>query len=425
MNTLSPPISNTAGLHLRMQNVVLGYLFLILPLFDMLSGFMIGQGYLDAGAFASPSQIGRFIGIVLLFASTAKQRYSSYIVMGFVFLGLFELFGYFRHSNMPAIIVGYTNIIRFAYMYLAFVAFAHYFVKDRQSVIRFLKYNVVFVCLSVIFASFTGLANSTYGWGSGTKGFFASGNGLGIYIGVATLILVAMKRYRVYTDINLLVFGLSSFTLVLLGTKTSFLMFVLVVFGGFWSGRFKLVVIPVVLLGALEFFDRISEELITRFDIVILRYKSSSSLIDYVLSGRNGYVERAWADFVAQNPDVLRWLFGGGAFLSYQNPQLVRSFDTLESDVFDVFFMYGLLGLTIYLAGLIFSVRAFWRSPWMLLPVALLWGHSFFAGHVVFNGLGATLLVFFLAMKVSLDRREKVMRAPRTAMVADRRGRQA
>lgn len=418
MNTLNQPFHNRTGLHLTMQHVVLSYLFLILPLFDMMSGFMIGQGYLDAGAFASPSQIGRFIGVVLLFVSTARQRYSSYIVLGFVFLGLFELLGYFRHNNMLGIVVGYTNIIRFAYMYLVFLAFTYYFAKDRQSVIRFLKYNVVFVCLSVIFASFTGLANSTYGWGSGTKGFFASGNGLGIYIGVATLILVAMKRYRVYTDISLLVFALSSYTLVLLGTKTSFLMFLLVMIGGFWSGRFKLVVIPAVLLGAWEFYERIAEGFVRRFDIIILRYKNSSSLVDYLLSGRNGYVERAWAEFLSQSPDVLRWLFGGGAFLSYQSPQLVRSFDTLESDLADVFFMYGLLGLTIYLTGLAISVRAFWRSPWMLLPVALLWGHSTFAGHVLFNGLGATLLVLFLAMKVSLDLREEAGKIPNVAMGA-------
>lgn len=34
----------------------------------------------------------------------------------------------------------------------------------------------------------------------------------------------------------------------------------------------------------------------------------------------------------------------------------------------------------------------------MLLPIVLLWGHSVFAGHVLFNGLGATLIVMILAI---------------------------
>ncbi|MEL6932896.1 MAG: hypothetical protein AAFO17_07350, partial [Pseudomonadota bacterium] len=92
------------------------------------------------------------------------------------------------------------------------------------------------------------------------------------------------------------------------------------------------------------------------------------------------------------------WLFGGGAFMSYQNPLFVRFFDTLESDVFDVFFMYGVTGILGYTVCLIASVRPFLLRPWMFFPIALLWGHSAFAGHVFFNGLGATLIVIILAV---------------------------
>lgn len=283
-------------------------------------------------------------------------------------------------------------------MYLVFVVFARHFRDDVPAIMKFLKYNVVFICLSIVLASFTGFANSTYGWGSGTKGFFASGNGLGIYIGVATLILAAMKRYGIYAQTQLPVFALAAYTLVLLGTKTTFLMFLLVIFTGFWSGRFRFLIIPAIVLGAIQFLSQISEKLETSFDIIILRYKNSNSITDYILSGRNVYVEGAWSEFAAQDPGFFRWLFGGGAFLSFQNPLFVRGFDTLESDFFDVFFMYGLVGLACYLACLIASLRSFLLSPWMLLPIVLLWGHSILAGHVLFNGLGATLIVMTLAI---------------------------
>lgn len=418
MNTLSPSSSAKPTLQVNMKGVVLGYIFLILPLFDMLNGFLIGQGYLTAGALASPSQIGRFVGIILLFACTSKYKYSPYAIIFFFTIVVLEAALFARHGNVVGLAVGFANIIRFLYMYLAFVAFTQYLYRDFVPLIRFLKYNLILICFSIIFASFTGLANSTYGWGTGTKGFFSSGNGLGIYIGVATLILAAMKRYRIYSRVNVSVFALSAITLVLLGTKTSFLLFLIVVFSTLWSGRLKILIIPSIVLGITLFLAQISDEFVRRFDIVILRFKNASSLTDFILSGRNTFVENAWSEFASQDPDALRWFFGGGAFLSYQNPLFVKSFDTLESDVFDVFFMYGFVGVIFYAVCLFSSARPFISKPWMLLPVALLWGHSLLAGHVLFSGLGATLIVIILA--IGLRFKENIVVSSRTDGVVRR-----
>ncbi|MEL6933089.1 MAG: hypothetical protein AAFO17_08355 [Pseudomonadota bacterium] len=240
MSALSPAAAAKPALQFNMQAVVLCYIFIVLPLFDMLNGFLIGQDYLAAGTLASPSQIGRFIAIILLFAYTAKFKYSPYLILLFFWLFFLEGLFFFRHNNISGVAIGYANVIRLLYMYLVFVAFKNLFANDFTTVIKFLKYNVMFICLSVVIASFTGLANSTYGWGAGTKGFFSSGNGLGIYIGVATLILAAMKKYRIYTNTPIVIFGLSASALILLGTKTSFLMLLLVMFAGFWSGRLKI-----------------------------------------------------------------------------------------------------------------------------------------------------------------------------------------
>lgn len=398
MNALSHTPPATQTFHINMKVVVLSYIFLALPLFDMLNGFLIAREYLDVGTLASPSQIGRAIGIFLLLACTGRQKYSPYIILMLFGLFVLETLLFFRHNNIIGAVLGYANIVRFLYMYLVFVAFVSYIRIDLRIVIRFLKYNVIFICFSIIFASFAGLGNSTYGWGAGTKGFFASGNGLGIYIGVATLILAAMKRYRICTDVHISIFALSAYTLVLLGTKTAFLLFLFTTVAGFWSGRFRILIVPAVIFGSVRFFHEISYKLTDSFDIIIIRYRSSPSLIDYILSGRNVYAENAWAEFISQDPGFLRWVFGGGAFLSFQNPLWVKSFDTLETDFFDVLFMYGLVGLICYAFCFFFSVRSFLGSPWMLLPIILLWGHSAFAGHVLFNGFGVTLIVLILAI---------------------------
>lgn len=400
MNTLASTArpASTQPLLLDFKSVVLFYLFLGLPLFDMLNGFLIGQGYAEAGGLASPSQIGRFAGILLMLAVTIRFRFSPYFIVAAIALCLLEAVHFFTHSNASGLIVGYVYISRFLYMYLAYVFFLRFYGDDIQPLAKFLKYNVVFISLSVIFANYTGLANSTYGWGSGTKGFFASGNGLGIYIGVAALILAALKKYRIYPDVSLVVFGLAAYTLVLLGTKTSFLMLILVLAAGFWSGRFRLLIIPAILFAIIQYLGQISEGLAQRYDIIILRYENSQSLDSYILSNRNVYTETAITEFLSQDPGLLRWVFGSGAFLSFQNPLRVKSLDTLETDFMDVFFMYGLVGLIFYVFCFFISTKPYLKSPWMLLPIVMLWGHSAIAGHVLFNGLGATLMVMVIAM---------------------------
>lgn len=422
MNTLAAAPLAKSKLQISMKGILLCYIFLALPLFDMLNGFLIGQGYLATGAIASPSQIGRFMGLILLLAGTIRHKYSPYIVLMLFGLCLLETIFFFRHNNITGTIIGFIYISRFLYMYLVFVFFLHFFSDDITPIMRFLKYNIIFICCAVILASFTGLANSTYGWGSGTKGFFASGNGLGIYIGVSALLLASLKQYRVYTNVHVAVFAVSAYTLVLLGTKTSFIMFLLVIIAGFWSSRFRILVIPAIIFGTIQFITQISDRLMSRYDIILLRYENSRSLGDYILSNRDVYAEAAWAEFLSQDPELLRWVFGGGAFLSFQNPLWVRTFDTLETDFFDVFFIYGLVGLTGYALFLFLSVKPFLRAPFMLVPTVLLWGHSAFAGHVLFNGLGATLVVLVFVIGIWFKDKKDVSSLVKASRSGSRNG---
>ena len=385
------------------KRVLLVYLFLVLPFFDMLTGFLIGQSYLEVGSLASPSQIGRFIGLILLFIVMRKIKHSLFIVLAIAGIFILETIVFFSHNDLAGLVSGYVAISRFIYMYLVYLCFTRLFGADLRPLVSFLKYNIVLICGSIVLASFTGLANSTYGWGAGTKGFFASGNGLGIYVGVATMILAAMKKYRLYPDVHVSFFALSGYALVLLGTKTSFLMLIFILFAAGWSGRSRFLVFGAIIPGIVLFLYEVSDFLSGRYDIVIERFRGSQTILDYVLSYRNVYAENAWAQFMSQDPGFLRLWFGGGHYMSFQNPKWVRTFDTLETDFFDVFYMYGIVGLICYTCFLFLLIRPFVQRLYLLLPTVLLCAHSVLAGHVLFNGLAATLMVLILALGTSFN----------------------
>lgn len=403
MNTLTTMSFVNLDSQAFIKRVLLAYLFLVLPLFDMLTGFLIGQSYLEAGTLASPSQIGRFIGLALLFIVTVKIKHSLFMVLAIAGILILETIVFFSHNDFAGLAIGYVAATRFIYMYLAYLCFVRLFGTDLKLLLSFLKYNIVLICGSVVLASFTDFANSTYGWGAGTKGFFASGNGLGIYVGVATAILAAVKKYRLYPDVPLYVFALSGYALVLLGTKTSFLMLILVLFSASWSGRSPFIYFVAIMSSSVLYLDELTDLLYGRYDIIIQRFTASETTWDFVLSYRNVYVDNAWAQFMAQDPGFLRFWFGGGSYMSFQNPKWVRAFDTLETDFFDVFYMYGLVGLICYTYFLFRLLRPFVQSLYLMLPAVLLCAHSVFAGHVLFNGFGATLMVLILALGTSFD----------------------
>lgn len=100
--------------------------------------------------------------------------------------------------------------------------------------------------------------------------------------------------------------------------------------------------------------------------------------------------------------DSTRWFIGAGSYVSFQDPTAVFQYDTLESDVFDIFFMYGLAGVVAYCQMFAYGAIMLKKHIYFLLTWGLLFMHSLFAGHVIFNGMSITILAFFLAIGVSI-----------------------
>jgi len=397
---------NTAGWNYKVKEhtIVLGYVFLCLPLFDMLTGILVVRGFLQEGALASPSQIGRLLATPILLFYAYRSRLSGFWIIFLLILLMVEMFSGFRTNDVNGVLFGVITSYRFIYIYLLFVVLVKSLEYDIGIVGKFLKYNLNFISASIIFGYVTGLGNSTYGWGAGTKGFFASGNGLGIYVGVAAIFLIAMKRYKIHKNISFITILLAFISLLLIGSKTALLLAVIILFLVAWVSRFAVIFLAVVTFVIFYFQTEIMETLGVLFDVIFMRYSNSLSMIEFLASGRIEYITSAFSTLSEQNVGLFRWLFGGGSYLSFQNPSAIVSYDTLETDPFDILFMYGFFGLFGYFLLLFIGVRLFRKYPYMLLGFVLLFTHSIFAGHVLFNGMSTTLLVVLMSVGVVLGK---------------------
>jgi len=345
-----------ASLYLtQIQRCILIYLFLGLIICDLLNGFFLDAGLISEGGLASPSQLGRLCA--LLFIVTAFYIYRwpvSILCVGLYFI-LIEISSGLIFPNINGFKYGLIVSYKIIYLILL-LAFFNCIVRYDNAqllVTQLLKANVLLIISAIFFSYFTGYGMSTYSFGPGTKSYFASGNGLGVYLGAAGLILRAV-HFRVFgKQLNKLYIVLSVLALLVFGS----------------------------LLG---------DELLKAFEVVALRYQNSESLIAFFASGRDDYTNDAVKTFLTQDISALRFLFGGGAVLSFQDPYGYVIYDTLETDPFDVFFSYGFIGFLLYLFFAFYVLLKSKRAG-LLMPALLLTGHSLVAGHVLFNGMSVFL----------------------------------
>jgi hypothetical protein len=94
-----------------------------------------------------------------------------------------------------------------------------------------------------------------------------------------------------------------------------------------------------------------------------------------------------------------RNILGGGSFLSFRDPaEFVPAFDTLETDLFDVFFMYGIIGVAVYCGITLMGTYTalIRRMPMLMFFFLVVMAHSLVAGHVIFNGMSVLGVVLLL-----------------------------
>lgn len=386
---------------------LLSILFVVLPFIDALNGFLVVNGFIPEGGIFSPSQLARMLLSLYLVAFLYDRHVSKVLYFFILYLLLVEVVASFFHLNLMAFIFGAVYSYKITYLILLYLTL-HFMVngeKDIAILCKYIYYNLLIIAAFLLFSSVTGLGNSTYGHGFGTKSFFSSGNGLGLYLGVFTFYLIAMKHINAF-KIQAYKLAFISCSIALIGSKAALLLCVLNLFFIVYLSKYRYIFLGCVFAFIYYMQNEFSEVFSLIFDVIITRFEKAENIWMYLGSGRIGYIVHAYDVFMAQTPSAVRVLFGMGAFTSFQNPALVLAFDTLETDLFDLFFMYGFLFTLLYFLFFIVGVIGLRKHKLLLCCFTLLYLHSILAGHVLFNGMSSIPLVVLFLMSKKITTKE-------------------
>ena len=386
---------------MKLPRYICGYeltifaVFLILPFVDAFNGFLVASKLIPEGGLASPSQLGRLLVSVAIFYLLYRRGISTVLLVSIFYLMFVEVISAFDYLEAKGFI--YSVVVTYKLFYfLSLISVLSFYVKGPE---RFLFFNKLILLNLVVMSGFiycssiTGIGNNTYEAGIGTKSFFSSGNGLGLYLGVTTLYIISLSYYNLLNVQRwLLLFFI--FSIVMVGTKTAFVFFVVSFLFYVYSSRYKLLYLTFISLISLYYIPIFIDGFSKLFEVVLFRLEKSESIWLFLSSGRFDYVFDAFQVYFKNDIEVFRFLFGSGAFLSFQDPSTVTAYDTLETDFFDVLFMYGFIGLSGYILFCGCLLYYFRYKPLLLITSILLVLHSWLAGHVLFNGMSSMCFVF-------------------------------
>lgn len=376
-------------------SVSLFWLFFLLPLFDIASGFLIANGSIVEGGIASPSQIGRLLAIALMIGCMLLVRIDARILLLGFYPVVVELVMAVLHQRSQAFLVGLVQAYKVSYLIFAAVWITTVLQQGHRSMIlRLIKLNLCIIATMLIISLLFGVGVETYGDGGGVKGYFASGNAVGVYLGGMLILMLALKIHDGARASNLFILYVLIAT-ASVGTKTSLLLAAsALVF--WWVSTGCRAMWPAALLSAvLVYSTTIVDALSFVYKVVLLRWENSENLFHFLGSGRIEYVTNAFKIYFDQEVGFFRLLAGAGASVSYQDISGQAAFDTLETDLFDVFFMYGVIGFLLYVGFFVLVAYRLRRRVFLLIGFLLVFAHSVLAGHVFFNGMNALLLALY------------------------------
>lgn len=384
-------------------------LFIVSPFIDAINGYFVLNGISSEGGVGSIGQVFRLFLTIYTFYFIGLS--SSTVIIVILSMSVFiESFFAIFHQNLSGLLVGivYANKIVFVLLvYFALKKVSH--IYGLKKIVEFFVISACIYSLLLITTTLLGISTSTYYTGIGSKGVFASGNGLSLYLGASSLIALyyfGKKKSPLYLIPYVLIFSS-----LFVGTKASLIFFILFAFVIYIRMKIYIKIPIAIAISSMIIynFNYLLESFNFIFDVLVNRYNNSDSVFHFLASGRDQILALALSEFNVDGINALRVLTGYGVFTSYRSLYSITSgFDTLESDFLDIFFMYGTVGLLFYLS--IFCktlLRSFYsRDLALIFSVLGVFGYSFIAGHVIFNAMSSLVLCIVVFISLNYKRYE-------------------
>lgn len=403
-------IRNKKNYSLSWDNIFI-LLILSFPICDILTGIFIFKIGLPESFIGSPSQLIRiiFINFGLLTIQPQKQKIC---IATLLWILLIESTTFFYVKSFSPFLSGLNYAIKLLYIIIFYFKAEEYCKSSYNKLLKFQStiFDIAIIyALGIIIPSILGFGVASYSEGTfGQKGLLSSGNAIGIFLGVMNCLLILKRNKSIPDYISALTLSTS---LIYLATKTALSLFIIGLLILFFKQRKTLrliILIPIIGLIIIN-ANTIIEMIYTVADVIIFRFENKDSLFSFLMSSRDIYISNAISEFLNSPIWILKFIIGGGAFMSFRSSFTDGMiFDTLENELFDIFFMYGLIGLTIYVNVIIyFSAYIFKRSRVLGIIFLLFCLHSIFAGHILFDGIPviAAVLIIQMAKYIKVERK--------------------
>lgn len=397
-------------------NFFIFFLFYLSPIIDSLSGFLILSHILQEGSAGTPSQLFRLLLILIMILLLKRKTYFYTALLFVLYITFIESFFALFHSGWYGYIIGLVYSSKIFYLLLIFLTLHYFYTIQKIDFMRllFLNRNYFFIsALLICIPFFLGIGFNTYKEGTfGFKGFFAAGNGLGIFMG--TGLLLTIYYWRIVRDLySLFIVMVVFFSTIIIGSKTVLIFGAIATLFIIFSFRNRIVSYSffIVMLSTIVYFSHeIFNVLKIIFDVILYRYENNPSFSSFLMSSRDVFFTDAIKNISFEGIYLFRFFLGFGAYISFRDPSSTyQSIDSLESDLSDLFFMYGMIMLIIYLVFMFYIlIKSISKKIYSLsLIFGLLLIHSLIAGHVMFNGMSGVMIpivsLLILSYKKPID----------------------
>lgn len=326
------------------ENIIV-LLFSVLPILDSLNGYLIQEGKPSIG-----TMYKLVIMIVLFFMALYHRKFTyNALIMIVTTIGYIVL----TISINLLLFEGTLLTIDFAVKLIFNVLILIFLLQNvrYQSINGKTFYKILDNSANLMIISFLvpyafGQGYQIYAGGLGYKGFYYSQNELNAVL----IILFYFCLYKVVSNLKLMtliqLFGLAA-CILLTNTKSSMIACMLgfvVLFIEYmrkkeWKHKVIVVLVLIVgIIGSKEFLDVQIQSVLTRQNSLYSMY--GNSLLDTLTSGRLYYLEAAWKSLIKSPFFLVQVIIGNGFSSEY----------LIEMDLMDIFFYFGLIGITATLA---------------------------------------------------------------------------
>ncbi len=414
---------------------VISLFYILLPLVEVITTYMIVHMNTSITLGIVYKTLFLLYAIFYLVFINKEKRKSTFVMLGFIVISAVINFIISIDSfSLSSIIVKISEICKYITFPVAMLFLYKYTENGNKIHLKTLVYSASVYATVMIIARLTGTQYATYSTVPeyGHSGWYYSGNEISALLAMFyPIIIYFASKYRSKS----MIFALSTVTygLLAIGTKTSFVAIAITIIGLFIFELFMFItrknrlsknmlftvfILLIVLIASAPYSPSL-KYMVERIDIAKNSVTVGEEPVDnkkvlqsFVYNGRELDVQEQVEKY--KNASVIEKIFG----VNHDNRIKLEdgSYNSIERDLYDIFFVYGIVGIFIYFMPIVLICVSFLERMFkdfktecneknfvMGISICLSLGISYIAGHVL---LAPTVALFLSVVLIKLNTKE-------------------